>query len=119
MRTTLLPNDWPDVDAMVLSDPAGDPYRQPLAELRDGVDAVVPFSADERAPVVELHEGGMRTREGDVQAEVTLAGLPAGNYRAEVLALVLSVADTVYFDDYPKPVHFTGPNMHGIFAGVR
>ena len=122
LRTTLLQNDWPDADSMLDAAPAGEPYAGTLLDdLRDGVDAVVPFSVDERAPVVELSASGMQTREGDVQATVELVGLPDGSYLAEVLGLVLGAADQVYFDDYPKPIHFTGRGgeLKGIFAGVR
>lgn len=121
LRTSLLQNDWPEADGMLDGDPVGDGYGVALPELREGVDAVVPFSADERAPVVEVGEFGMRTREGDVQASVDLDPLPEGHYRAEALSLVLSVAEAVYFEDYPNPVHFTGGNgeLKGIFVGVR
>lgn len=121
LRTTLLENKWPDADAMLEAEPNGDPYRGDLlAELRDGVEAVVPFSADERAPVVVIGPEGMRTKEGDVQATVDLTGLPEGAYRAEVLALALSAAEGVYFEDYPGAVHFHGTGgLLGIFAGVR
>lgn len=121
LRTTLLSNQWPDADTMVDAVPVSPSYPGILAELREGVEAVVPFSADERAPVVELGDFGMRTRDGDVQASMDLVGLPEGSYRAEVLALVLTVADQVYFDEYPAPVHFTGAGgkVRGLFAGVR
>jgi DNA polymerase III sliding clamp (beta) subunit (PCNA family) len=120
LRTSLLNAEWPDADAMIGELPTEPPYGgELLADLQSGVDAVVPFSADERAPVVEIGEHGMRTREGDVQAEVALEGLPAGAYRAEVLSLVLSAAEGVWFDDYPKPVRFVGGDLAGVFAGVR
>jgi len=121
LRTTLLPNDWPEADTMLDREPNGPGYADVLPDLADGVDAVVPFSADERAPVVEFGETGMRTREGDVQAELEIPDLPAGAYRAEVLKLVLSAATAVHWEDFPSPIHWEGADgrLKGIFAGVR
>lgn len=121
LRTALLPNDWPDADNMLDGDRAGSGYGNILPELAEGVDAVTPFSADERAPTVVLGRGGMSTREGDVRAELDIADLPEGAYRSEVLALVLTTAEAVHFDDYPSPVHFDGAGgtLQGVFAGVR
>lgn len=121
LRTTLLSSQWPDVDAIVDSGRKGDPYTDPVVrDLWDGLQAVVPFSADERAPVVEFTPEGMQTREGDLQAHLEMEGLPPGAYRAEVLSDVLNVADKVWFDDYPDPVHFSGEDdFAGVMVGVR
>ena len=121
MRTTLLSNDWPDADAMLGDRPETDPLEGDiLHELWQGADAVVPFSADEKAPVVEFTEEGLRTREGTVQAAMDIEGLPVGAYRSEVLSLVLNVADRVWFEMYPKPVRFSAEDdIDGVFVGVR
>ncbi len=123
---------WPDTAVSMVPDAPEDPATEgePLADLRQAVALVTPFSPDEKAPVVELSERGAATAQGEgyaagtTEAELVTpeggAGYPPGRYRAEVLDRVLALADRVWLDRYPQPIPFAGPDgVVGLFVGVR
>lgn len=123
LRTNLIEHDWPDtIDEMVdgAREAAGSWINgELLSDLRQAVTSVIPFSQDERAPTVHLDGEGVRTAEGGMRALLEVEGLPDGNYRAEVLDLVLGMATEVGLDTWPQACPFRGGRIDGVFVGMR
>ena len=122
MHTVRLVNEWPDQRAEIIEGPSreGAPTTgEGLQGVRQAVQAVVPFSPDEKAPAVKFTENGVQTLEGDTEAHVEIEGLPEGHYRSEVLDPVLKAADRVWFNQWPSPIPFEGPGVEGVFLGLR
>lgn len=111
-------DSWPDVTARF--DGIAD---TDLTTLPDGLSKVIarllPFCPDPKYPTLRFTADGISTLDGTHSAEMGFDGLPNTAFRAEVLQLVVGVADKWDLTKYPAPIPFVGKAIEGIFVGVK
>lgn len=87
--------------------------------LAEAVDKIIPFCPDVKFPAIYLNNDHIATANGAHSAEMGFDLNTSGIYRAEVLQLVLGVAQQWAPATYPAPVFFTGDQIEGMFVGIR
>lgn len=116
IRTQLLNTDWPDLSRIL--DVASNQQAVNPA-LFVGLEFIKPFA--DKIGRVTFHDGALRTSltEGE-GATYDIEGLTyEGSYNVEMLASLASVAQSIDFSLYPKPVVFMGHRLRGAIIGMR
>lgn len=116
IQSTLLTGEWPDVEKFF------DKRKMPLiprAEMIAAVEAVLPFCADEKFPIVQLSDAGITTGAGQMSAAVADLHLPESKWNASVLLTVLQEATHFKLDDWPEACRWKGDGIEGVAIGVR
>lgn len=115
LRTQLTNARWPNVtqffDEFALNVPVPD-------DLRDAVERVRDFCANEKFPVIKLGET-VSTDSAEEGAHMDGFALPESSFHADQLVKVLSVATHIDFSTYPKPCLFKGNDIEGLIVGIR
>ena len=115
LRTTLVNNDWPDVEQFFVK--RKKPKKIPVG-LKQAVERILPFCPDNRLPEIILGKEGVSTADGAMSAAVE-AKVPAGRWHADNLLLVLNNATHMDLDSWPDACYWIGNNIEGVAMGLR
>ena len=117
IRTCIIDAPWPDVEAMIIPTENTTPLPDGLLNT---INDLMPFCHDAKNPVMYMSPEGIHTGAEDYGAGFQTGGYHDSKFRAEMLALLSSVATHVDFTTYPKPCYFKGGyDLDGIIMGVR
>lgn len=116
LRSQLFANDWPSDPARFLEGSTRAP-RVPADSLKAAVEALVPFCADPKFPIIVLEGDVVRTQEHVNQAKVSGFKNLKGAFHARALLSVLEVATNIDFSAAPR-VPWHGNGIEGLLTGI-
>lgn len=117
VRSVVFEAEWPNVAEMIPDCSELPALPGDFAEVtRD----MMPFSDDEKFPVVRYDGKMISTLEGGMVAQDELeVECPEAAFHATPLNVVLQYATHMDLSKYPKPVPWKGPDIEGVIMGVR
>lgn len=113
--SVLLPNDWPSLTKFFGQ---CDLYKDVTPDFWEAIESVMPFTDDN--DTILFDPGCIRTSV-DLKSGASIEGefpsskgAVSGKYLTKIRPLVTQIA----FDEWPKPMHFRGDYIRGVFAGM-
>lgn len=117
LRAQLYVDQWPGGVFAMFDKPK---EYSPVPEgLLPAIEKLLPFCPDVKFPSIHFKDGEITTAKGIQSAEIGFDWDGVGVYRAEVLQLVLAVAQQWTPSTYPSPVFFKGDRIEGMLVGIR
>lgn len=117
LHSVICADPWPDLDPVFQrAEDSANEWSPAGRELLSAVETLAPFCEDKDFPVLEFDGDVIRTKEGNMSAEMEGVDVGQGRFHFKQLRLILSSAQSI--DLSSSPHRFQGDGVEGVFMGV-